>query len=104
MVINYFGRVYKDDDEVPEGLDTSYMMENDNFPGMRFDGSEIEQLGKYPNHSGKNPSMEFAHTEGQPFTELHIIKPVKKDEEIMVDYGDQYDYSHMGPGYTRYSS
>ena len=101
LILNYYGAVYSSEENLPEDVDTSYMMEND---GMRFDGQGIEQLGKYPNHSGVNPNMEFSSTEGQPLAELHVIKAIRKDEEIMIDYGAQYNYSHMGSGYTRHTS
>ena len=102
-MLNYFGKVY-DKDKEPEGTDDSYFMQTDSYPDIVFDGSQIEQMGKYINHSGVNPSMEFQWTDEHPFAELHIIKSIKKDEEIMTDYGPGYDYSHMGPGKTRYSS
>ena len=42
--------------------------------------------------SGGRPNAAFYYTEDSPFVKLQLLRPVEMNEEILVDYRENYPY------------
>ena len=69
--------------------DAMYGMQlNDEF----YDGIEVDGLMRYVNHSLKGKNSEFVDQEDMPFVQLYLTKRVRAGQQILVDYGKDYNY------------
>ena len=69
----------------------AYGMEN--AEGEYFDGAEVDGLMRYVNHSFENRNSEFvSDRDKSPYIQLVLTRDVRKDEEILADYGKGYPY------------
>ena len=47
---------------------------------------------RYVNHSLKGKNAEFVDQEDMPFVQLYLTKRVRAGQQILVDYGKDYNY------------
>ena len=40
----------------------------------------------------QRPNATFYYTEDSPFVKLQLLRPVEMNDEILVDYGEDYPY------------
>ena len=88
---SYYLRDYPQDD-----AEYGIMYPNEHGELQYYDGATIQGLMKYANHasltSGGRPNAAFYYTEDSPFVKLQLLRPVEMNEEILVDYRENYPY------------
>ena len=89
--LSYFGKHYAGESfylkDYPDD-DAMYGMQlNDEF----YDGIRVDGLMRYVNHSLKGKNAEFVDLD-MPFVQLVLTKRVRAGQQILLDYGKDYNY------------
>jgi SET domain-containing protein len=91
-LIEYTGQ--RISNEETYGIDNRYLFHlNDKYC---LDGSSISNLARYINHSCCPNSQALLSHDEQRVT-IEAIKPIEKDEEILIDYGEEYFNEYILP-------
>lgn len=91
-IIEYTGRHITDEDLSDEPNLYLFQLNEDNY----IDGSEPSNLARYINHSCRPNAQAFVSHDEKSIT-IEAIKPIKRGDEIVIDYGQEYFDAFIAP-------
>ena len=95
LQLSYFGKHYANEQQYLEDFPDDDAVNAMEIRGEFFDGTPVDSLARRINHRVPG-NMEFVADDTNPYVQLVLKAPVKKGEQLFVDYGKAYPYEDHG--------
>lgn len=91
-IIEYVGRHMSNEQLSGDANRYLFQLDEKNY----IDGSDTSNLARYINHSCKPNAQAFLSSDEKRIT-IEAIKPIKRGDEIVIDYGQEYFDAYIAP-------